>query len=134
VGALDAFKLVLGEHGYIEGRNIVIEIRSAEGRVRIGSPQCRCVRGDRQQSSRGRPGGSSEDPHRHDARRGTSSPWARQESCQAGRQHHGDRDRGRPGDLWQEPRVAEGGPSREGAHRGSLQYHVFRQRTLVEGH
>src|SRR6266850_1322342 len=33
VGALDAFKLVLGEHGYIEGRNIVIEIRSAEGRV-----------------------------------------------------------------------------------------------------
>jgi putative ABC transport system substrate-binding protein len=33
VGALDAFKLVLGEHGYIEGRNIAIEIRSAEGRV-----------------------------------------------------------------------------------------------------
>jgi len=33
VGALDAFKLALGEHGYIEGRNIAIEIRSAEGRV-----------------------------------------------------------------------------------------------------
>ena len=33
VGPLDAFKLVLGEHGYIEGRNIAIEIRSAEGRV-----------------------------------------------------------------------------------------------------
>jgi putative tryptophan/tyrosine transport system substrate-binding protein len=33
VGALDAFKQVLGEHGYIEGRNIAIEIRSAEGIV-----------------------------------------------------------------------------------------------------
>ena len=33
VGPLDAFKLVLGEHGYIVGRNIAIEIRSAEGRV-----------------------------------------------------------------------------------------------------
>ena len=33
VGPLDAFKQALGEHGYIEGRNVVIEIRSAEGRV-----------------------------------------------------------------------------------------------------
>ena len=33
VGALDAFKQGLGEHGYIEGRNIAIEIRSAEGIV-----------------------------------------------------------------------------------------------------
>jgi putative ABC transport system substrate-binding protein len=33
VGALDAFKQALGEHGYIEGRNLAIEIRSAEGRV-----------------------------------------------------------------------------------------------------
>jgi len=33
LGALDAFRLVLGEHGYIEGRNIAIEIRSAEGKV-----------------------------------------------------------------------------------------------------
>jgi putative ABC transport system substrate-binding protein len=33
VGPLDAFKQALGEHGYIEGRNLAIEIRSAEGRV-----------------------------------------------------------------------------------------------------
>jgi putative ABC transport system substrate-binding protein len=33
VGPLDAFRQALGEHGYIEGQNIAIEIRSAEGRV-----------------------------------------------------------------------------------------------------
>jgi putative ABC transport system substrate-binding protein len=33
VGPLDAFKQALGEHGYVEGRNIAIESRSAEGRV-----------------------------------------------------------------------------------------------------
>ena len=33
VGALDAFKLALGERGYTEGRSFAIEIRSAEGRV-----------------------------------------------------------------------------------------------------
>jgi putative ABC transport system substrate-binding protein len=33
VGPLDAFKQALGEHGYIEGRNLAIESRSAEGRV-----------------------------------------------------------------------------------------------------
>src|SRR5688572_14615877 len=38
VGALDAFKQGLGEHGYIEGRNLAIETRSAEGRVERLSP------------------------------------------------------------------------------------------------
>jgi putative ABC transport system substrate-binding protein len=38
VGPLDAFKQALGEHGYIEGRNFAIEIRSAEGRVERLSP------------------------------------------------------------------------------------------------
>ncbi len=38
VGALDAFKQALGEHGYLEGRNIAVEIRSAEGRVERLSP------------------------------------------------------------------------------------------------
>jgi putative ABC transport system substrate-binding protein len=38
VGALDAFKQGLGEHGYIEGRNLAIESRSAEGRVERLSP------------------------------------------------------------------------------------------------
>jgi putative tryptophan/tyrosine transport system substrate-binding protein len=33
VGDLDAFKQALVEHGYIEGRNLAIESRSAEGRV-----------------------------------------------------------------------------------------------------
>ena len=33
VGPLDAFRQALGEHGYIEGQNIAIEIRSAEGIV-----------------------------------------------------------------------------------------------------
>jgi putative ABC transport system substrate-binding protein len=36
--SLDAFKQALGEHGYIEGRNIAIESRSAEGRVERLSP------------------------------------------------------------------------------------------------
>jgi putative tryptophan/tyrosine transport system substrate-binding protein len=35
---LDAFKQALGEHGYIEGRNIAIESRSAEGKVERLSP------------------------------------------------------------------------------------------------
>ncbi len=38
VGPLDAFKQALGEHGYIEGRNLAIESRSAEGRVERLSP------------------------------------------------------------------------------------------------
>jgi putative ABC transport system substrate-binding protein len=38
VGPLDAFKQALGEHGYIEGRNLAIESRSAEGRVEQLSP------------------------------------------------------------------------------------------------
>jgi ABC-type uncharacterized transport system substrate-binding protein len=33
VGPLDAFRQALGEHGYIAGQNIAIEIRSAEGIV-----------------------------------------------------------------------------------------------------
>jgi putative ABC transport system substrate-binding protein len=33
LGPLDAFKRALSEHGYIEGRNLAIESRSAEGRV-----------------------------------------------------------------------------------------------------
>ena len=33
VGPLDAFRRALGEHGYVEGRNLAIESRSAEGRV-----------------------------------------------------------------------------------------------------
>jgi putative ABC transport system substrate-binding protein len=33
MGPLDAFKQALGENGYIEGRNLGIESRSAEGRV-----------------------------------------------------------------------------------------------------
>jgi len=33
VGPLNAFRQALGEHGYIEGRNLAIESRSAEGRV-----------------------------------------------------------------------------------------------------
>jgi putative tryptophan/tyrosine transport system substrate-binding protein len=33
LGPLDAFKRGLGEHGYIEERNLAIESRSAEGRV-----------------------------------------------------------------------------------------------------
>jgi putative ABC transport system substrate-binding protein len=33
LGPLDAFKRGLGEHGYIEGRNLAIESRSAEKRV-----------------------------------------------------------------------------------------------------
>ena len=38
VGPLDAFKQALGEHGYVEGRNLAIESRSAEGRVERLSP------------------------------------------------------------------------------------------------
>jgi putative ABC transport system substrate-binding protein len=38
VGPLDAFKQALGEHGYMEGRNLAIESRSAEGRVERLSP------------------------------------------------------------------------------------------------
>jgi putative tryptophan/tyrosine transport system substrate-binding protein len=38
VGDLDAFKQALVEHGYIEGRNLAIESRSAEGRVERLSP------------------------------------------------------------------------------------------------
>jgi len=38
LGPLDAFKRGLGEHGYIEGRNLAIESRSAEGRVEWLSP------------------------------------------------------------------------------------------------
>src|SRR5687768_876978 len=38
VGPLDAFKQTLGEHGYMEGRNLAIETRSAEGRVERLSP------------------------------------------------------------------------------------------------
>jgi ABC-type uncharacterized transport system substrate-binding protein len=38
LGPLDAFKRGLGEHGYIEGRNLAIESRSAEGRVEQLSP------------------------------------------------------------------------------------------------
>ena len=32
VGPLDVFTRAMGEHGYIAGRNLVIESRSAEGR------------------------------------------------------------------------------------------------------
>jgi putative tryptophan/tyrosine transport system substrate-binding protein len=38
VGPLDAFRQALGEYGYIEGRNLAIESRSAEGRVERLSP------------------------------------------------------------------------------------------------
>jgi putative ABC transport system substrate-binding protein len=38
LGPLDAFRQALGEHGYIEGRNLAIESRSAEGRVERLSP------------------------------------------------------------------------------------------------
>ena len=38
MGPLDAFKQALDEHGYIEGRNLAIESRSAEGRVERLSP------------------------------------------------------------------------------------------------
>ena len=38
LGPLDAFKQALGEHGYIQGRNLAIESRSAEGRVERLSP------------------------------------------------------------------------------------------------
>ena len=85
--------------GYVEGRNIILEIRNAEGRVRSGSqpsrPSWSSLKVDVLVGSQSRPPApaakhaTQHDPHRHDGGGGAGSGEARREPRAPRWERHG---------------------------------------------
>ena len=92
----EAFRQGLRDHGYVEGQNILVEWRAAEGRpdrakalaVEAGPVERRCHRGQPHAGGASREGRDQHDPYRHGVGWRSGGDRLRGEPRTAWRQHH----------------------------------------------